>query len=108
MEKEVDNVNHPSHYENSCSIECIDAMITFLGFEGTLYFCAGNAFKYLWRFKNKNGKEDLAKAKWHIDHIRELNSYMDDHAVCGVNDDVTEQLLYVYYHTLHKLEDCNS
>ena len=67
-----DNVNHPKHYEGSCSIECIDAMRFALGDEGLAYFCAGNAFKYLWRYKFKNGKEDLDKAGWYYDKLLEL------------------------------------
>ena len=43
-EEKVDNVNHPKHYEGSCSIECIDAMRFALGDEGLAYFCAGNVF----------------------------------------------------------------
>ena len=62
-----DNVNHPPHYTSSeahCSgcdktIECID--IT-----RHLSFNIGNAVKYLWRYKMKNGTEDLQKAIWYI------------------------------------------
>ena len=108
MDSKVDNVNHPSHYESSCSIECIDAMVPVLGFEGTLYFCAGNAFKYLWRFKNKNGREDLEKAEWYIRHMRKLNHYMDNHHVCGVNDDLVEYLQYLYDVTVDKYDVSNS
>ena len=61
-----DNVNHPSHYENSCSLECIDVMEAMFGPDNLIIFCFMNAFKYLWRFKNKNGKEDLDKAWWYL------------------------------------------
>jgi len=60
-----DNVNHPRHYEKACSMECIDAMEIALGKEAVIHFCKGNAFKYLWRYKNKNGSEDLEKALWY-------------------------------------------
>ena len=63
-----DMVNHPKHYEDGCSIECIHMMWTFLGLKGVIMFCLGNAYKYMWRHKLKNdAKEDLAKAKWYID-----------------------------------------
>ena len=64
-----DNVNHPSHYTQS-KIECIDAIdcatSNLNGFEG---FCIGNALKYIWRWKHKNGIEDLKKAQWYLNKI---------------------------------------
>lgn len=62
-----DNVNHPSHYEKSCSLECIDVMQAMFGPERLITFCLMNSFKYLWRHKNKNGKEDLDKANWYLE-----------------------------------------
>lgn len=50
-----DNINHPSHYADSCSIECIDAMELIFGQEELAVYCVINAFKYMWRWKNKNG-----------------------------------------------------
>lgn len=64
-----DNVNHPEHYTNNCSLECIECMGLFLGEKGLQYFCLGNAFKYMWRYKFKNGEEDLQKAKWYLDNM---------------------------------------
>lgn len=64
-----DNVNHPSHY-TAGSIEAIDAIeaaTTGLdGFEGML---TGNTIKYLWRWKHKNGVEDLRKAAWYLNRL---------------------------------------
>ena len=61
-----DMVNHPPHYMQG-GIECIDAIKAATegldGFEG---YCTGNAIKYLWRWKHKNGVEDLKKAHWYI------------------------------------------
>lgn len=31
--------------------------------------CTANAIKYLWRWKGKNGVEDLKKARWYIDRL---------------------------------------
>lgn len=69
---EVDNVNHPKHYEGN--IECIDAMQEVLGKHGTISFCIGNAFKYIWRCKKKHPTpiEDLKKCRWYIDKALEL------------------------------------
>lgn len=61
-------VNHPSHY--SGSIEAIDAIAAATAeLEGVEAFDTGNALKYLWRWKHKNGVEDLNKAIWYIQHL---------------------------------------
>jgi len=74
----IDNVNHPSHYAQHCSIECWEAEQLFLGQKGFLNFCLGNAFKYLWRSDFKENKmEDMAKADWYINKVKELKD------VCG-------------------------
>lgn len=66
-----DTVNHPHHY-NDGSIECIDAMVSAFGKVDVATFCAVNAFKYIWRYKNKHGEEDLDKAAWYLDKRKEL------------------------------------
>ena len=70
--QKTDNVNHPSHYEGSTSIECIEAMEATFGPEAVYHFCLCNAFKYIWRYKNKNGLEDLDKASWYLDKALDL------------------------------------
>lgn len=61
-----DNVNHPNHY-NRGTIECIDALPSILdGLDATGGFYIGNFIKYIWRWKGKNGLEDLNKAKWYL------------------------------------------
>ena len=72
----VDNVNHPSHYETG-KFECIEVMLEVKGLEKTLAFCECNAFKYLYRSDNKNGVEDLEKAKWYLDKYNELVALRD-------------------------------
>ena len=62
----TDNVNHPSHYETG-NFECIDVMIETQGKEAVMDFCVCNAFKYIYRHNNKNGVEDIKKAKWYLD-----------------------------------------
>lgn len=64
-------VDHPSHY-NQGGIECIDAMESAFGKEAVKDFCLCNAFKYLWRSRNKNGLEDIQKAKWYLNKFKEL------------------------------------
>ncbi len=65
-EKKEDPVNHPSHYEKQCSLECIDVMEAVFEYDAVFDFCVCNAFKYLWRHKFKNGEEDIKKAEWYI------------------------------------------
>lgn len=71
----MDNVNHPKHYTQG-GIECIDALAAAtINLKGIEAVCTANAIKYLWRWKQKNGVEDLEKARWYIDKlIRENNT----------------------------------
>lgn len=63
-----DMVNHPPHYEGK--VECIDALESATaGLEGIEAVDTANAIKYLWRWKKKNGKEDLKKAIWYIKNL---------------------------------------
>ncbi len=65
----TDAVNHPAHY-TAGGIECIDAIAAATtGLEGIEAACTANAIKYLWRWKRKNGREDLRKARWYINHL---------------------------------------
>lgn len=73
-----DPVNRPAHY-TSGGIECIDAMQAAFGDEAVKDFCLCNAFKYLWRHRNKNGVEDLKKARWYLNRlIREMEVTGDE------------------------------
>ena len=73
-----DPVNRPAHY-TSGGIECIDAMQAAFGAEVVKDFCLCNAFKYLWRHRNKNGVEDLKKARWYLNRlIREMEVTDDE------------------------------
>lgn len=71
----ADMVNHPAHYTRG-GIECIDALkaatVSKTGIEAV---CTANAIKYLWRYEEKNGVEDVKKARWYIDRlIKELEN----------------------------------
>ena len=65
-------VDHPTHY-NQGEIECIDAMLAAGGEDAVKSFCHLSCFKYLWRFKHKNGVEDLKKAEWYLKKLIELS-----------------------------------
>lgn len=60
----IDNVNNPQHYKAKGTILVLEIEpITILK---DLPFCKGNAIKYVLRYKNKNGLEDLKKAEYYI------------------------------------------
>lgn len=68
-EQGCDDVNHPKHYTQG-NVECIDALeAATVNLQGIEAVCTANAIKYLWRWKQKNGAEDLKKAKWYIDKL---------------------------------------
>ena len=68
-----DMVSHPKHYTQG-GIECIDALkAATVGKRGIEAVCVANVIKYLWRYEEKNGIEDVRKAKWYIERLlREL------------------------------------
>lgn len=72
LETEHDAVNHPSHY-TAGGIECIDCIKAALG-ENFIGFLMGNVIKYSYRYRHKNGIEDLKKARWYLDRaIKEVS-----------------------------------
>ena len=65
----MDMVNHPPHY-NKAGIETIDAIQAMTG-DGFEFYLQGNIMKYLWRYRYKNGVEDLKKAEWYLSKLIE-------------------------------------
>lgn len=65
-------VSHPSHYQSKTGLEVIDVIEAFTsdlkGIEAT---DTGNVLKYMCRWKNKNGLQDLKKANWYLTHLIE-------------------------------------
>ena len=72
-----DNVNHPQHYEGHTSLECFDTMIIAFGAQETYEWCLQTTYKYLWRYKFKNGMEDIKKAEWYLDKASQLEYDFD-------------------------------
>lgn len=67
-----DMVNHPSHYCQEGSMECIDEMVAVFGAEAVMHFCLLNVWKYRKRAVFKNGEEDLKKSDWYMKKYLEL------------------------------------
>lgn len=68
----LDMVNHPKHYKAKNGMEVIDVIEAFTenlkGYEATH---TGNVIKYICRWKEKNGLEDLRKAQWYLNRLIE-------------------------------------
>lgn len=69
-----DAVAHPDHYAGDGQIECMDAMRSMMS--GGQYalpaqaaYWWGCAFKYLWRWRRKDGVQDLQKCRQCIDYL---------------------------------------
>ena len=88
MSKQHDNVNNPQHYAGSTSLECIECMRVTFGAKAVYDFCLCNAFKYLWRYKNKNGAEDIDKARWYLNYVQ--------HDIERDGDNVPEEIRLTY------------
>ncbi len=58
---------NPSHYKQG-GIECIEAIKAALG-DGFPDYLRGNVMKYLWRYKEKGGVDDLRKSAWYLDRL---------------------------------------
>ena len=67
---QTDNVNHPNHYCQG-GIECIKAIEASMTHEEFQGYCKGNVIKYIWRFREKNGLEDLKKARVYLEWMIE-------------------------------------
>lgn len=62
-------IEHPPHYTQG-KIETIDAIeAATAGLTGLEAVCVSQVMKYTWRWKHKNGIEDLKKARWYLNHL---------------------------------------
>jgi len=73
-ELQDDPVNRPKHYRQG-GIECIDAIKSAVtGATPVEAVFVANIIKYVWRYRKKNGVNDLEKAQWYlkalIDEVR--------------------------------------
>lgn len=63
-----DMVNRPAHYRQG-GVECIEAIEASMSREEFQGYLKGNLEKYIWRYRHKNGIEDLRKARWYLDRL---------------------------------------
>lgn len=91
---ENDPVKKPGHYTYG-RYECIDIIEDILAdASGPEGFLIGNAIKYLWRFRHKNGTEDLEKARWYLDRaITRRRAMAEGHA--GQDDGTSPGIVFI-------------
>ena len=73
MKKPTSDQIGGDHYKNK-TIQPIDYILA-----NKMDFCSGNVVKYITRFKEKNGIEDLKKAKHYIDFL--INQYENKESI---------------------------
>tara|TARA_R100000365_G_C2734170_1_gene63823 strand:+ start:936 stop:1295 length:360 start_codon:yes stop_codon:yes gene_type:complete len=72
-----DMVNRPPHYiigkieVGKIKIECIDAIQAMLTPEEFRGYLRGTSLKYRWRYRYKDGMQDLDKAEWYEKRLKE-------------------------------------
>ena len=64
----TDAVQHPSHHTQG-GIECIEAIKASMTADGFCDYCKGNIIKYIWRWRDKGGVEDLRKASVYLNWL---------------------------------------
>lgn len=83
-----DPVDRPRHYASG-GIEAIEAMEAAMSQEAFRGFLKGNVLKYVWRYENKNGLEDLRKAKWYLRQlIFALEADQEKEALAAIQNNV--------------------
>lgn len=74
-----DVVNQPKHYKRY-KLETIDNIQNSMTQYEFIGYLKGNIKKYLDRYQDKNGVQDLKKARWYLNKLIEVEA---DEAVCG-------------------------
>jgi hypothetical protein len=91
-----DPVNSPKHYADTCGgIECIEAIEASMSMEEFKGFLKGNVQKYVWRYAQKNGAEDLKKAKWYLERLITLR--VMEEAMAIATKETAKEVLGVQY-----------
>lgn len=63
-------VSHPIHYQSKNGLEVIDVIEAFTeNLNGIEAVDTGNVIKYICRWKQKNGIQDLEKCQWYLQHL---------------------------------------
>lgn len=66
----MEDLRHPTRYQSSKGIECWDAIEAATeDLTGIDAVDTGNIIKYAWRWKRKNGAEDIRKIIVYAEHL---------------------------------------
>lgn len=71
VDSEFDPVTKPSHYAGHTGIDCKTAVESMLGTEAYVSHMQACVFEYIWRWRYKNGIEDIKKARECIENMLE-------------------------------------
>ncbi|HEL2035548.1 TPA: DUF3310 domain-containing protein [Streptococcus suis] len=70
--EQFNNITKPKHYQGEYGMEALDVVKNFIwDLAGERAYYWGNVIKYLLRFQQKNGVEDLKKARQNLDWLIE-------------------------------------
>lgn len=70
--EQFDNITKPKHYQGKYGMEALDVVKNFIwDLAGERAYYWGNVIKYLLRFQQKNGVEELKKARQNLDWLIE-------------------------------------
>jgi hypothetical protein len=88
------NAINPAHYQKG-GVECIEAIEASMSKEAFKGFLKGNCIKYIYRYENKNGAEDLRKAEWYL--LRLIALREDEETMAKEIMKITEEVLSANY-----------
>lgn len=78
-------VSHPKHYQSSNGLECIDVIKRHTEhLKGIYAVDTANCIKYAWRWKAKNGVQDIEKIIWYATDL--LNALESKSRPIGMHD----------------------
>lgn len=78
--EQIEQVNHPAHYNRPGRKECIEEMIDKFGARDTAKWCEMTAFKYDYRAGEKEGnpeEQDKAKEEWYLNRAEAIRLTYD-------------------------------
>jgi hypothetical protein len=88
------NAINPAHYQKG-GVECIEAIEASMSKEAFKGFLKGNCIKYIYRYENKNGAEDLRKAEWYL--LRLIALREDEETMAKEIMKITKEVLATNY-----------
>ena len=66
----IDMVNHPPHYISKTGLETIEVMEAYVADMESA--AQAMVLKYICRYRNKNGLEDLKKCRWWLNYLIDI------------------------------------